>query len=1380
MRSAACRLHLCLAAFVLIATTCAAADDTHPWTFPRFSDDAAGLYKAASEVTPAAGTGVIILDHEESYVLDDQGRAAYTMYAVYKTLTQDAAEQWGGISVEWEPWHENRPTIRARVITSDGIVHLLDGSTVTDAAAGNVGDNVYSDRRVVQAALPAVAPGSLIELEETTNETAPAFTGGIVGRCLFGRAAPVQHFRLRLEAPVSVPLRYDVLLLPTVQAQRAESNGRLEITFDYGPIAPLEAADDDLPSDVPAYSSVEFSTGSSWRQIAGLYGGMVDRQIAQSDLRSIVAPLLKDKRTREDKITTLLQYSDREVRYTGIEFGAAAITPHTPSETLKQRFGDCKDKATLLIAMLRAAGIPSYMALLQVAERQDIRPDLPGMGRFDHAIVYVPGKPDVWIDATDERARLGELPAADQGRLALIAKPETDSLSLTPASSSTDNLLVEKREFYLAESGPARVVEISEPHGQLESAYRYDYANPDDKDTREGLTNYVANQYLAERLDKVSTSDPADITEQFTLTLESDRARRGFTDLDSSGIAIRFDTLFNPLPSELQQHTPQPDKDEKDSKSEHKKPRTADYQLPEPFATEWHYTIVPPPGFRMKPLPQDVALSLGPATLVEQFSAGSDGAAHALIRFDTVKGRFTIAEANEMRNKIADLRDAEPIEINYEPIGRALLNEGKPREAFQAYRDLIAAHPNDSIFHLWIAKDLLAAGLGEAARDEARRAVKLAPDSAVAQKALAEILECDLVGRRYHHGADFVGAATAYRAAQKLDPNDKYITSSLGLLLSYNNEGELDGPGADLKDAISEYHKLTPEEMSRQGIANNLAFCFFYSGDFDKAIENARTLNPQPEAIIVAAVAALHGSQAGIEEARKQSSNEAHVKETLDTAGWMLMRIRVYREAADLIDAGASGETASRDLAVAAILRKAHRREDVPYPNSPLGIASQFWAAVADKTMDLHKWLSMSSRNERQVLQQTDAELLKQILEADRGGEPRVFPYYVMADVVAEVYGWKPEGNDASGYRLAFAQKAADSPRSSIIVVTEGGEYKILAFSRHPAALGLEVLDRIEAGNLDGARVLLDWTRESQPLSGNGDPLDGPAFSRLWTTGEVADAAQMKVAAAAILVQDRATAQQGLAILETARASVADDAAKVNIALALSAGYEQLEQWDKFLAISSALAHEYPQSRQAFVDETFALTGLSRFQEADALARERLKRLPDDIDAHGELVRSAVDRGDYALAHDLDRELVNTGRADFGDMNRLAWNALFTGKVDDGDIETATQAAQLSGNRPEILHTLGCLYAEVGKIKDAYEVLIQAMNRFDLDQPDSIYWYPLGRIAEQLGEYDVAERDYARVEKPKEPMAIPDSTYLLAQNRLRVLQAKPRANAAKN
>jgi tetratricopeptide (TPR) repeat protein len=178
------------------------------------------------------------------------------------------------------------------------------------------------------------------------------------------------------------------------------------------------------------------------------------------------------------------------------------------------------------------------------------------------------------------------------------------------------------------------------------------------------------------------------------------------------------------------------------------------------------------------------------------------------------------------------------------------------------------------------------------------------------------------------------------------------------------------------------------------------------------------------------------------------------------------------------------------------------------------------------------------------------------------------------------------------------------------------------------------------------------------------------------------------------------------------------------------------------------------------------LQALGRFDEADHLCEERLKRLPEDLDAVRALVSIASGRRDYRKADVLGRKLQDSGRAEAVDLNNLAWNTLFFDRLGGPDIESAIKSSQLSQNSTSTLHTLGCLYAEVGKTKEAREVLLQAMDLLNLEEPNSDYWYAFGRIAEQFGESNAAKAMYAKVTKPKEELQVAGSSYSLAQVRV--------------
>ena len=377
----------------------------------------------------------------------------------------------------------------------------------------------------------------------------------------------------------------------------------------------------------------------------------------------------------------------------------------------------------------------------------------------------------------------------------------------------------------------------------------------------------------------------------------------------------------------------------------------------------------------------------------------------------------------------------------------------------------------------------------------------------------------------------------------------------------------------------------------------------------------------------------------------------------------------------------------------------------------------------------------------------------------------------VTIDILLQAFDAKGEGDDASGYREKV--QIPGGPNLTLFVVKENGQYKLLEdTTERPNSIALEMLDRIKAGNLQGAKVLLDWIREDQHLGGGDDPLGGPVFPRFWVKGEAADAHKMSLAAAAILAGTKPTAAQGVKLLEDARKSATTNREKMNIELALAEGYSQLDDYARLLEVASDLLKEVPESRSAFLTNTEALIGLKRYDEALALADARLKLLDGDADAMQAKMRIEASRGNYVAARVWIQKLVGQGKGDASLLNSMAWFALYTGKVDQADVATATKATQMDQNSPAILHTLACVYAETGKTKEAHDLLLRAMDELNLDEPDDDYWYAFGRIAEQYGERDVAISDYRKLEKPKDAMLIATSSYQLAQNRLKAMSAE--------
>src|SRR5215472_8898550 len=95
------QIGLWICTFILSAIS-VGADGRGAWDLSRFIAEGNKVNEAAARVSVKAGTDVVILDEEDSYVFDESGKSVYTHYLVYKVLTQGGAEGWDAIALNWE------------------------------------------------------------------------------------------------------------------------------------------------------------------------------------------------------------------------------------------------------------------------------------------------------------------------------------------------------------------------------------------------------------------------------------------------------------------------------------------------------------------------------------------------------------------------------------------------------------------------------------------------------------------------------------------------------------------------------------------------------------------------------------------------------------------------------------------------------------------------------------------------------------------------------------------------------------------------------------------------------------------------------------------------------------------------------------------------------------------------------------------------------------------------------------------------------------------------------------------------------------------------------------------------------------------------------
>jgi tetratricopeptide (TPR) repeat protein len=1343
------------------------------WNGPAFTVDGPTLQRVAETVKAGKHSEATVLLNDVNLDFDESGKLVETRHLIYRIENQDGVENWAEISGQWDAWHQAKPEIKARVITSDGAVQWLDPKTLTDIPVHEDEPDKYSDERKYGGPLPALAPGAIVEEQVVIRDTASLFTAGNAGRWRLAWSVPVVETHFVFEHPSSIPLRYQLHLLPDAKISKSNQNGFERITVDQGLLPAYAENLGHVPPDVVLYPEIEFSTGTSWQQVASEYARLSDDKLRPSDVESVLAKLNIKDGTRNEIVRRIVAALHKNVRYTGVEFGESNLVPQFPSETLKRRYGDCKDKATLLVAMLRGAGIPAMLALLDTGPGRDINADLPGIGLFDHAIVYVPSSasdPELWIDATAQFSQVGTLPWMDYGRWALIISGKTESLKQIPDITSAHNVHRETREFALAEYGPAKIIEIDDEIGPGDADYR-EYYGGDSKKVREEGLKYVKDAYLADSLSSLEHGDLSDLEKPGSIRFVT-QGRRGNTDLTAAVVAIRLESLFDELPNYFKTK----EEEQTNSDDEAPKPRTADWWIT-PFTTEWKYKITAPLGFKLRALPADKSETIGTLSFSQKYSTNSEGSVvEAVLRVESATSRLTVQQAKDLHDAVLKERNADPIFITFEHTGHSLISSGKIKEGLAVYRQIAAQHPKEALHKVRLAQALLTAGLGEEARSVVQEATALEPNSALAFSTLGMVLKHDLIGRFGKKGMDFDKAVAAYKKAVALDPKDKETRANLALLLEYDPDGTRYGEKANLKEAVAQLRELKKidEEYSRS-YDDNVIYDLWYAHDYKGVLDYAATL-PTSEVrkgLTLAAIAAQEGPDTVLKRSLQITTDNQERSKALVTAGTVLVRVRKYPEGAALLAEGARGQgNESQIMRSAGIYGKTKPYEEFKIdPSDPRGVVQELFGKMLSGklTLDDFKLLTYYGEQDSDSLDSKQFQQMMSTLRSQVGTSG--LPLVTIADMVVSNMHYTVDGDDSSGYKIIIESPGA--PAQDMYVVRDENRYKIAAFSVSgssvPDELASLALRDIEKDNLAAARKWLDRARDNVHMGGGDDPLAGQPFPYFWTKGQDGDLSTIRTAAL-VLLRSKEVKGRYLSALNDARASVKTDLDRGRLTMVMAYAYAAQERWSDMLPLAEELTKSFPISLRAFDLAVMAYTRLGRFDDWERLVQARIQAHPDEAAYVRSSAQLAAYRGQFRKSREITKTLIDKGQATESDLNLYAWYALLLPPpIGAETIDVALRANDLSKNANfAILHTLACVYAQDGRTSQARELLLKAIDILHLEEPNPEVWFGLALIAEQYGEFDAAQKMYGRVEKPK--FGYPGTSYMLAQQHITELR----------
>jgi hypothetical protein len=208
---------------------------------------------------------------------------------------------------------------------------------------------------------------------------------------------------------------------------------------------------------------VEVSTVESWDDYVRWERGLLtDAFYTNPALDALVDRLTEDAKTPREKLERVFRHVTQEIRYQqDYETNVAGVRPHGAPSVIERGYGDCKDKAVLLIEMARHLGIRLSFAILRTTPMGQVPREVPHQ-QFNHAIVYVPVQPGfdkpMFLDPTSDGLDLGNLRGDDQGALSLVLDPDKGEWSFIPIPYQAPELEYDHHKIRLDVKSPAEAI----------------------------------------------------------------------------------------------------------------------------------------------------------------------------------------------------------------------------------------------------------------------------------------------------------------------------------------------------------------------------------------------------------------------------------------------------------------------------------------------------------------------------------------------------------------------------------------------------------------------------------------------------------------------------------------------------------------------------------------------------------------------------------------------------------------------------------------------------------------------------------------------------------------------------------------------------------
>lgn len=468
------------------------------------------------EEYPDANT---IVGFDRTYVtFDESGAYEQWNHTFVKILTDEGVDRQGDESFTYHRRYGTVEVELARVIKADGTEIIVGDDLITDGTPPAIAaiDIYETDFREVTIVFPGLEVGDAVEYL-VHEKYEPLIEDNFVGFYILQYTEPIVEASVTVDGPVDMPLKH-VVKDGDVEFMEEERGDRTHYFWVARDVEKIER-EVGMASPAQFATRVLVSTVQTWQELSRYAWKLSNEKcVVEESIKDVVAEITEGLTTTEDKIRAIHYWILENVRYLGIAMDRSMfLEPHFAAYTLEKEYGVCRDKAVLMVTMLKEIGVPAWVVFISPSRVMD--PEIPTV-YFEHGIVAI--KDDAggyrYIDPTMETSR--EVDSRYTGdRWVLVATEEGEDLRKTPHVPASANSGHIRDVSALSEDGSISGTVTITGVGMYEEILRTIAKSAGEERVRMMAEGIVQSLYPGAAMTEFTMTDYHDLYEPVVLTI---------------------------------------------------------------------------------------------------------------------------------------------------------------------------------------------------------------------------------------------------------------------------------------------------------------------------------------------------------------------------------------------------------------------------------------------------------------------------------------------------------------------------------------------------------------------------------------------------------------------------------------------------------------------------------------------------------------------------------------------------------------------------------------------------------------------------------------------------------------------------------------------